>query len=527
MKLKLGLLALTIVSFFLTSWAEDSKLDLKKESAKEATDESAVEKTKTSGRLSESLEEVGTYKTKQYINLTLGFEQDIKLPKLPAEHEFKGDFRKITSVSISKEIGVLRFNPKEEGFGTLIIRDKKTGKTVAEYQIDVRKSKLEKVVREVRSLLGDIEGIQIKIVNNKVTIDGQILLPRDMSRIYAVSKQFGDQVSIIVSMSPLAMKKIAEFISRDINNPEVEVRAINNKFLITGWVSSEKDIQRALDICELYMPDVIMDQAEAEGVVKKRKPLCAHHLEVKEGAPPPPKKMIQLVIHFVELKKDYSKSFKFQWRPTISDQTGLQFTVGQNSNGSSTITQLTGVVSNLLPKLNWAKEHGHARVLESTSLIVEEGKKGEISQESAIPYSVIGQNGTQGTAFANVGLKSGITAQISDQKTGTVALDMNFSISTLLGYGNNGAPITSSNTINTAVSVRDRQSAAVGGLIRNSSSTGYNRTPTSANDPIISLLASKEFQRDQSQFVVFITPVIKTSASAGVEQTKKKFRLRE
>ena len=33
--------------------------------------------------------------------------------------------------------------------------------------------------------------------------------------------------------------------------------------------------------------------------------------------------------------------------------------------------------------------------------------------------------------------------------------------------------------------------------------------------------------QDQSQFVVFVTPIVKTSASSGSEQIKKKFRLRD
>ncbi|HWU43549.1 MAG TPA: hypothetical protein VN132_08930, partial [Bdellovibrio sp.] len=72
-----------------------------------------------------------------------------------------------------------------------------------------------------------------------------------------------------------------------------------------------------------------------------------------------------------------------------------------------------------------------------------------------------------------------------------------------------------------------RQSAAVGGLIRNSSSAGYNPADPDVKNPIISLYASKSFTKNQSQFVVFVTPVVKTSASAGAEQVKKKFRLRD
>lgn len=71
-------------------------------------------------------------------------------------------------------------------------------------------------------------------------------------------------------------------------------------------------------------------------------------------------------------------------------------------------------------------------------------------------------------------------------------------------------------------------SAAVGGLISNESGTDFNRLPenTSAN-PLFSLYASKSFRRNQSQFVVFVTPIIKSSASAGADRIKRKFRIRD
>jgi pilus assembly protein CpaC len=469
------------------------------------------------------------FRARNFVNLTLGIEQDEKLPPLPPNVEFKGDFRKIVSASHSKELNVLRFIPKAEGFATLTVHDKKTGKVVAEYRIDVKKSKLDKVVKEIRALLGDIEGITIKVVNNRVVVDGQILLPRDLSRIYNVVQQFGEQASSLVTLSPLAQKKIAEFISRDINNPEIEVRAVNDKFILQGVANSDDEKIRAEIIAKTYVPDIIVEAAEEKGVIKKRRPAndgVINLITVKEAAPPPPSKMIQIVVHYVELNKDYSKAFKFQFTPELEDNTNLQFQTGSNSAGG-VITTLTGVISHLLPKLNWAKEHGHARILESTSLTIQDGKKGEIKQTTNMPYAVIGKDSIPGTAFAEVGIKSIITPVILGEKSGSVHMDMEFALSNLLGADKSGAPITSSNNIQSSLVVRDRQSAAIGGLIRNSSSTGYNRMPSDVKNPIISLYASKSFQRNQSQFVVFVTPVIKTSASAGAEQIKKKFRLRD
>jgi pilus assembly protein CpaC len=473
-------------------------------------------------------DESGTFRSRKFISLTLGIEHDEKLPPLPENIEFKGDFRRMTTASYSKELNTIRFNPKAEGFATMTIHDKKTGKIVAEYRIDIKKSKLDKVVREMRALLGDIEGINIKIVNNRVVVDGQILLPKDLARIYNVVQQFGDQASSLVTLSPLAQKKIAEFITRDINNPEIEVRAVNDKIILQGFANNTDESSRAEIIAKTYLPDVVIEAAEEKGVIKKRKPVndgVINLIQIKPAAAEPPKKMIQLVVHYVELQKDYSKNFLFQFTPQIGDNTQATFTNGADSGGVT--STITGTISSFLPRLNSAKQHGHARVLESTSLTVEDGQKGEIKQVTNEPYTVLGANGTTGTAFAEVGLVTGIKPVILGEKSGSIHLDMNFKISSKVGNSNTGAPITSQNEMTSSITVRDRQSAAVGGLIRNSSSTGYNRTPSGVSNPIINLYASKDFAKGQSQFVVFITPIIKTSASSGSEQIKKKFRLRD
>ena len=472
-------------------------------------------------------EEAVSYRTKQYISLTMGIEHDVKLPPLPSEVEFKGDFRRVTGASYAKDMNILRLNPRAEGFATLTVHDARNGKKIAEYRVDVQKSKLDKVVREVRALLGDIEGISIKVVNNRVVVDGQVLLPKDVTRIASVIGQFGEQATSLVSLSPLAMKKIAEFISRDINNPEIEVQAINDKIKLTGFAGDEDERVRAEIIAKMYLPDVFVDPNAEKAGVKARRPAndgIINLIQVKEKAPGPPPKMIQLVVHFVELNKEYGKSFNFQFTPSLDDGSGMQFTTG--TNGGGVVSQITGTISNLLPRLNWAKSHGHARVLESTSLIVQDGKQGSINQMTSYPVPAPPiANQAQGYTSVRVGINSQITPVLLGERSGSVKMDMQFSVSNIVDFSS-GIPITSENNITTTVTVRDRQSAAIGGLIRNTSATAYN-PPNGVKNPIISLYASKQYQKKQSQFVVFITPVVKTSASTGSEQIKKKFRLHE
>lgn len=463
--------------------------------------------------------------TQDYINLSVGVYLDEKLEDVPKEIETAGTFRKYTRVQWNPDTKTLRFDPRTAGVGTLIIKDPRTGKVLREYTVDVRKTDLQKVAREMQALLQGIEGIQVKILNNKVIIDGQILLPSDMKRIHSVVKQYGPQATSLVILSPIATNKIAQFIERKIGNPEIRVNAVNGKFILEGYANSQDDKNKAEIVAKMYVPDVVVDEAVADKKVLERKvDVVINLIAVRpppEGEPP---KIVQMVVHYVELQKDYTKSFRFQWLPDIGDSSSLEFSTGGRSPGGLTAT-ITGTVANLIPKLNWAKQHGFARVLQSSSVTVEDGKQGVINSITRLPYQVVNAQGQPSTNFEETGIRTNITPQIMGQRSDSVKLALNFAVKSLLSYSDQG-PLTASREIQTTLHVRSGQSAAVGGLITNDSGTNYNKLPAGASrNPIISLYASKDFRRNQSQFVVFVTPLIKSSASAGADKIKKKFRL--
>ncbi|PIU00372.1 MAG: pilus assembly protein [Bdellovibrionales bacterium CG10_big_fil_rev_8_21_14_0_10_45_34] len=455
----------------------------------------------------------------EVVYLTQGFEEVINVPDLPTKPKFEGEFKKVTNVSYSSDNHQLKFVPKNIGSGTLTIKNLR-GEKIKEYVITVRKSNLNRVAREVSTLLREIEGITVKIINNKVIVDGEVLLPRDLNRIHSVVSQYADMASNIVRMSPHARKKIAEFIERDINNPEIHVRSVNDTFILEGVSNSEDEKKRAEIIAKTYVPDPVT--TSAPGVRNIARAPVVNLISVRSAPAAGPKKIIQLVVHYVELKKDYTRGFRFQWTPDVTDNSEVQFS-NKNDNILSTIT---GTISNLLPKLNWAKQHGHARVLQSTSIIVENGTKGLINSVTAVPFQTINQIGSPSTSFQEVGIKSDITPNLVSENSDSVSLQISFELSGLMGITDQG-PLLSRNNIQTSVTVRSGMSAAIGGLVQNSSGTDYNKLPQNVSaNPIISLYTSKSFRKDQSQFVVFVTPIIKSSASSGSDEIKKKFRLR-
>lgn len=467
---------------------------------------------------------------RKFLSLALGVDHEEKLRRQIRNPKTKGDFRKVATVEYSSEAKALRITPKAEGIATLQIYDAKDPKQkiLIEYRLEVRKSKLDSIAREIKGLLNDIEGINIKIVNNKVMVDGQVVIPKDMNRIYSVVQQYGEQAVSLVSVSPIAQKRLAEFIEKAIGNPEVTVKALNEKFILEGQVNSEDEKNKAEIIAKVYVQPIYLEPAEKDRVLMKQRAAndgIVNLIAIRPLAPPPPTRAIQLVVHYVELSKDYQKSFNFQFTPSLKDDSRATFST---QSGSSSTWSLSGIVDSLLPKLNWAKSHGYARILESTTLVVQDGKKGVLNSTQDVPFqTAVGTQGTPSTSFKEVGIATAITPVIiNGDRSDQINLTMEFDISSLISVTPAG-PLTSKNKISSELIVRSGQSAAVGGLIKNNTSTDFNRPGNAPANPIVRLMASKEFQRNQSQFVVFITPIIKANAADGSNKIKKKFQLRE
>jgi pilus assembly protein CpaC len=463
---------------------------------------------------------------RRFIRLSTAVLHDEELPlELPSSVTFKGNYKDVVSAVYLKKINSLRFTPMKEGQATLTITDIK-GRILVEYRIDVVKNKLDHVYREVQTLLSDIDGIQIKIMNNKVIIDGFVLLPKEMGRIYNVTSQYGEQVLSLVTVAPHSLKKIADLISREINNPEIEVKTINNAIVLQGTANSEDEKARAEILAKLYLPGTAADKSEQDQIVKKPKvgnDGVINLITVRQAAqsPPPPPKMVQVVVHFVELAKDYNKGFLFSFMPALKDGSQIQFKSGSEAQGSA--TTITGIIDNLLPKLNWGKSHGYARVLQSSSLIVQDTKTGSVNSTIRIQDGVVVSAGMSTPQFRQVGYQVRVTPVIFGERSDLVNLTLSINIASPLRSGEN----LTENNVETDIAVKSTQSAAFAGLIRNVSGTSFNKRMPRLSNPILSIHADREFSRDQGQFVMFVTPVIKSSASQGTEKIKRKFRLSE
>jgi pilus assembly protein CpaC len=426
-----------------------------------------------------------------------------------------------------KEIMLIGLKP---GTTSMTIRDS-VGDIKAKYNITVTSSDQTKIVGQLKDLLKDVEGIEIGIKGDKVYIGGQITVPSDIGRIAIVMQSFQD-VLFFVELSPhtqlIIAKKMQDEIQKN-NFKDVTVRVVNGQFWVEGIVGSKDEEARVTQIVVSFMPDSIQTLAKRTDSVQsiKKNPFEILLTINNKPKPDPIPKLFKITAQFVELTKSYDKVFGFGWSPTISNGSG-QIQIGKTSQGGVTSNSngtLSATISNLIPKLNSAKNAGHARVIQSGIIVVKENIEGTLNKTTEIPYAIgTADNLKAGTAKAGLSLKVTPT-MLQEEK---VNLKISIAINSVVGTT---TPQTLSDSIETQLVVKSQETAVIGGVVSNKTTTDFDKDgppqeTVSNGGYLFSFIKSKNYSTNRSQFVMFVTPEIIESASTGVSEIERKFRKR-
>lgn len=471
------------------------------------------------------IDEIVKFDYKYNVKVQVGNQSLIKLILAPSKQEitFRGLKAGKTSVTIRDAVGD--------------IRDK--------FIVTITSDGNSNTVRELRELIGDIEGVEIKIRGGKVIVDGNIVVPNDIGRVMTVlSKypdvlillEYADQTKVIVA------RKMQEMVNKN-GMKDVTVRVVNGDYWLEGVVNSAGKKELAEKLALAYLPDVLLKLGQSGGGERFRgneeKGMgVANFISVNEKKDPePPAKLVKISAQFVELSKDYQKVFAFKWAPFMKTDSQIGFGktesdgITTNENGS-----LSGTISRLFPKLNAAKQAGYARVIQSGMVVTNEGKPVTIAKSSSIDFAV-GTGEGQSAQSAQITFELKTTPRIGVQEN--VSLDgLSIKVSLPNGTSSQNTPRVTTNTITTNINVKSKESAVIGGIIQSNSITDYDKDdpdPVEAgteegsaqSSPLFNLLRSKKYATTKSQFVMFVTPEILESASKGTEEIRKKFRKRE
>ncbi|MEN2750256.1 type II secretion system secretin GspD [Psychrobacter sp. FBL11] len=205
---------------------------------------------------------------------------------------------------------------------------------------------------------------------------------------------------------------------------------------------------------------------------------------------------------------------------------GALLGIGDSSTDSDGNTQFYGAILQALDSST------SANLLSMPSILTLDNEKASILVGQNVPF-VTGSYTTSGNSSENpfqtidrqdIGINLNVIPHIGDN--GTVRLEVSQEVSSVVpgSVGNASGLITNKSLINTTILADDQQTIALGGLMRDNTTSNQQKVPGLGNVPIIGrLFRSDSDSTQKSNLIIFLQPTILRDGGAVASVTERKY----
>lgn len=357
------------------------------------------------------------------------------------------------------------------------------------------------IIRSTRALeqviVGNAEIADVELLN-----DRQFLIMG--RRAGTTNLAFRDTNNRVIAVMDVVVGYDMESLKRNFHEvlpgePNIEVRSANGKIMLSGQVGSSAAMDTALQLARSYA-------AEEGGIINL--------MQVGGG------QQVMLEARIAEVKRNSLRNLGIETYGggSAGDNTAFNFITGnpvQAAFGSGLGIETTSFGS--IPVgvvLRALEQEGSAKVLAEPNIVALSGQEANflVGGEFPVPIAQTG-NDNAGTITIDwkqfgVGLRFTPTV-LSDRRINlqltTEVSDLDFTTGTaILGTT---IPGLRTRRAGTTVELGDGNSFAIAGLLQNDISSVAREFPGLGNIPILgALFRSTEFQRDETELVIIITP---------------------
>lgn len=242
--------------------------------------------------------------------------------------------------------------------------------------------------------------------------------------------------------------------------------------------------------------------------------------------------MVLLDVQVVELPKTVLRELGVRWSPgsTGGMTTGVAWDAGSRRFGERPgetvlpiafpVPQLAGYFGMnalLSAQVNLLSQRGQAVVLAQPQLLARSGSTAEFLAGGEVPYSTTDRNGNVQTAFKPYGVSLRITPSV--ERSGAVRSRIEVEVSSIdPAVSVPTGPSLKTRRTATEFNVRSGQTLALAGFLSRDLASNVDEVPGLGGLPILgALFRSKRFQRNETELVVLVTPVLVGPEQAGMQ----------
>ncbi|MBI5544931.1 MAG: pilus assembly protein N-terminal domain-containing protein [Deltaproteobacteria bacterium] len=376
--------------------------------------------------------------------------------------------------------------------GTTLLIWKSNGSRLS-YLIRVRKKDPNEVIEEIKKLLGDREGITVRMVGDRIFLDGYAYTTDDADRVNQIATLYA-QVKSFVKVAPNAKKLVANNLNAALQRAglkNVQANVVGTTLFLEGSVESQQDLQKAELITKAIGESV--ENLLVVGI----------------------KRMVLTEVQFVEIRRKNEDNIGIKWPLDIKDGNATASLTFNKPDLLSDAPATMPFTFNVTGKSDFAFglmfNDGYGRLLAQPKLVCASGEKAEFLAGGELPIPLITNN--QATVeFKPFGVKLNIRP--TADRHGNIQTEIEAEVSKVdravtVSFGGITIPGFATRRVKTSVTVRHGETIVLSGIFEHDEDKSVAKFPLLGHIPIIGeLFKNRGFSGQKRELVVFVTPRI-------------------
>lgn len=440
------------------------------------------------------------------ISLGVGTQKVISVPGMVRVAVGAGDIAEVKPLPN----GQILITGVSEGRTSLLVW--KSGGARLQYSVAVRRQDPNEISAELNKLLGGIEGVTLRLVGDRVYLEGQAYTTADADRIEQVASLYPN-VKSFVKIAPNAKKLVAQNLNAAFQKAglkNVSATVIGATIFLEGSVESEKDLQKA---------DLI-----TKAIGEKVENLLVVGI----------KRMILSEVQFVEIRRNSKDRYGIKYPTDISGTAAATASITKDlfpGNFSEGLSRLVLSGSSEF-SFGFQNNDGYGRLLAQPKLVCASGEKAEFVAGGEVPIPLITNNQFK-VEYKQYGIVLRLTP--TADRAGNIQTEIESEVSELdasvsVSVGGSAAvPGFRTRKVKTNVTVRHGETIVLSGVFSHDEQKAVSKLPGLGHIPIIGeLFKNRAFDSTKRELVIFVTPRIVNPESdkirTMVEDVKSRYK---
>ncbi|MEI6808246.1 MAG: pilus assembly protein N-terminal domain-containing protein [bacterium] len=383
----------------------------------------------------------------------------------------------IQKIMVSNQ-GVADARPSDDG-KSVVIRALATGKSEIRivraneqdliYDLTVR-ADLAQLAKDIEQLLQNVEGLSIKIVGDRIVLDGNLIVKSDYDRVQQIASTYAAAILNLTKLDRSKMNDyVAAVIQKDIGIKSIKVNVSGDTATLEG---------------------IVYDPADATMAMEKAKQRCSKIVSLLRLE----EVMIETDVYFIMINTTDDKKTGFNLMKTLN----INASASASDAGAS-----FSVSANLMAQLNVLVGEGKAKFLATPHLSTKSGGTGKFHSGGEVFFQV---SGTTGGSLDKV--EHGVILTVKPVLRGQdrVVNEVTLQVSVPSKQPKGAFAIEKFETTSTTMS-KIGESILISGLSQSLETQFKEKTPLLGDIPILSAFFSEKGKtRTSRDIVVVITP---------------------